>query len=40
MFNPDDAYYVGEALPSVGMFVLGVILILFVGWVNNRTGKK
>lgn len=40
MFDPDDVYYIGQALPSVGAFVLGVALILVVGWVNNRTGKK
>ena len=39
MFNPDDAYYVGEALPYGGAFLVGIVLIVLVGWLLQR-GEK
>lgn len=36
MFNPDDAYYAGEALPYGGAFLVGVVVVVVIGWMIER----
>lgn len=39
MFDPTDPFYTGGALPTGLAFIIGVGVILLVGWLIGRREK-